>query len=166
MRSRGCGGASSAVVSVGQQRHARRAAATVFLALACVPLLSGCGDRPWKGEREERIDAAVASIDFSSVGGIDCDYRRPGNNIAGSAAMRLIGIAGADNGQAVVDLLVAAGYGTNGRTDDLSDGYISLSDNAGVVEFAISVVTEGDRRYAFGHCTSPPDGAVDVRVLG
>ncbi|PZU48377.1 MAG: hypothetical protein DI566_03820 [Microbacterium sp.] len=79
---------------------------------------------------------------------------------------RLLGIAGAENGQAVVDAIMAAGYTTNGRDDDISDGSMYVSDSSGLVSFGVSVVTEGERKYAFGYCVSPPEGAVLLIVNG
>ena len=104
-------------------------------------------------------------MDFSSVGGIDCDHKRPGNNVGGNAAIRILGIAGADNAEAVVDLLVAFGYTTDENPNDLSDG-MSLSDTSRRVDFAVSVVPDGNESYGFGYCTSPPEGAVGITVYG
>ncbi len=143
------------------RRPVVRALALVVV-LGSVPLLAGCGDRPWEGPTEDRMDEAVASVDFDSVGGLDCDHRRPGNNVSGRAAIRILGVAGADNAQAVVDAMVAAGFTPN-PFDDLSRG-MTLSDKSGLLTFGVSIVPEGNRKYGFGHCTSPPEGAVDITV--
>jgi len=125
-------------------------------------VLTGCGDRPWKGPQEDLIDEAVASVDFSAVGGLDCDYKRPGNNISGDSATRILGVAGAGNGQAVVDAIVAAGFIADEHAD-LSTG-VGLSNESGSLTLSVSVVPEGNKRYGFGYCTSPPEGAVGITV--
>lgn len=124
-------------------------------------VLTGCGDRAWSGPQEDLIDGAVASVDFSAVSGLGCDYRQPGDNISGDSATRILGVAGADNGQAVVDAIVAAGFVVSGTDEDVSNGMV-LSNKRGSLTFTVSVVPEGNRTYGFGHCTSPAEGAVFI----
>lgn len=130
--------------------------------IGSLALLTGCGDRAWKGPQEELIDETVASVDFSAVGGLDCDHRRPGNNLGGNSPIRVLGVAGVDNAQTVVDALIAAGLAPY-EDDDLSNGMI-LSNERGTLTVAVSLVPEGNKRYAFGDCTSPPDGAVGITL--
>lgn len=144
----------------GRSRVIRALAVTMMVGSLAV--LTGCGDRPWKGPQEDLIDEAVASVDFSAVGGLDCDYKRPGNNISGDSATRILGVAGAGNGQAVVDAIVAAGFIADEHAD-LSTG-VGLSNESGSLTLSVSVVPEGNKRYGFGYCTSPPEGAVGITV--
>lgn len=138
--------------------------------IAFLPLLTACGDRSWDGIIEDRIDTAVAGVDFSSVGGINCDYRRPGNTIAGSSASRYVGVDGSDNGQAVVDLLVASGF-TSPHVS-LSDAYTQLSNgdveiyllNSDGVNISVTTMAGGDRSYAFGNCVTPAEGSVSMLI--
>ncbi len=148
------------ITSRGHVRALRALAAAVAIGSSVV--LTGCGDRAWKGPQEDLIDEAVASVDFSAVGGLDCDYRRPGNNISGDSATRILGVAGAANGQAVVDALVAAGFVAD-EYAQLSTG-LGLANKSGTLNFSVSVVPDGNKKYGFGYCTSPPDGAVGITV--
>ncbi len=144
----------------GDSRALRALAAAMVVGSLVV--LTGCGDRAWKGPQEDLIDQAVASVDFSAVGGLDCDYRRPGNNIAGNGPVRILGVAGVDNAQAVVDALAASGL-VPYEDDDLSNGMI-LSNKSGTLSIGVSLVPEGGKKYGFGYCTSPPEGAVSITL--
>ena len=144
----------------GRVRALRTLAATMVIGSLVV--LTGCGDRPWQGPQEDLIDEAVASVDFSAFGGLECDHRRPGNNIAGNGPIRTLGIAGVDNGQAVVDAFIAAGFIADEFTD-LNSGMI-LSNKSQTLSIGVSLVPEGNKSYGFGYCTSPPEGAVSITL--
>lgn len=124
---------------------------------AALLALTGCVS--WGGPTADRIDAAVASVDFESVGTVFCDYRRPGQ-LGGAAPLRFIGIEDSEKGQEVIDLLMEAGYTTDGLSEDFSDGVISLFLDG--VNVSLQARSKSEESMAFGNCKTPDGGAVTM----
>lgn len=139
------------------QERKRRLLAVLIV--GCLLALTGCAG--WTGGLSERIDAEIDQVDFADVGRIVCDDRR-GVSVGGSATpVRTVAVAGVDNAEAVLELLLDAGFT---RDEDFADvrEFTRLGRHGVLVD--IRILTEEGRQIGYGSCESPPEGAVEVRA--
>lgn len=127
--------------------------------VGCGVTLTGCAS--WTGDRPARIDEEIGQVNFAEVSPIVCDEKR-GVSIVGSATpVRTLAVRGSDNAQAVLDLLLEAGFTPDEDFRDV-DEFTRLNQNGVVVD--VRAVTGEGRPIGNESCETPPEGAVEIRA--